>query len=125
MATAQPTLARHDASRCLPNPTPTAGHGIGVALLNPSAALPPPWCIDPSWPACDLCSRPSDELWPLAGEPGEDDIPAGELIICRACADSVRPVHHSVIRDRAALTMPADGARATCSTHGASVWEKR
>lgn len=48
-----------------------------VALLLPGQPLPPPWCIDPSMPACDLCDRPTEQLWPLATVPAEDELLAG------------------------------------------------
>lgn len=65
-----------------------------VALLLPGQPMPSPWCTDPSMPACDLCDRPTDQLWPLATAPAEDELLAGELLICRSCADAVRPPTH-------------------------------
>jgi hypothetical protein len=63
-----------------------------VALLLPGQPMPPPWCIDPSMPACVLCDRPTEQLWPLATVPAEDELLAGELLICRSCAEAIRPV---------------------------------
>lgn len=72
-------------------PVPSAA----VALLAPGQPMPSPWWIDPSMPACDLCQRPSEQLWPLATAPVEDELLAGELLICRICADAIRPVSTS------------------------------
>jgi hypothetical protein len=61
-----------------------------VALLAPTDPLPPPWCTDPTGPPCDLCGHASQQLWTLVSNP-TDDLPAGELLICRSCATAIRP----------------------------------
>lgn len=74
-------------------PRPTGA----VALLGRDEPMPPAWCTDSSRPACDLCSQPNEQLWPLATDPGVAELPAGELLICRSCADAIRPprAHHT------------------------------
>ena len=73
----------------MPTPAP-ARPAAAIALLAPSEPIPPPWCTDPTRPACDLCGYASEQLWTLACAPA-DDLPAGELLICRTCATAVRP----------------------------------
>lgn len=94
---------------CIPERPPTS---TAVALLLPGEPMAPPWCIDPSMPACDLCSRASEQLWPLATVPEEDELAAGELLICRTCAEAIRPVS-STHADLVGRTMSDPGPTPT------------
>jgi hypothetical protein len=80
----------------LAGPWPTAREP-GIARWPVSALLPEPWLSqhadDPPLMRCELCRAWAIALWPLTHYPPDPDfdLADGEWLVCRLCAEAVRP----------------------------------
>lgn len=66
----------------------------GIARWPHGVPLPEPWySADCPELLCELDGRAGTELWPLIHYPPHPDfgLVDGELLICRRCAEAVRP----------------------------------